>query len=149
MSTKLQENLMSVGLLILRIGFGVYMMTHGWGKVQMVLNGEFDQFADPIGIGVAPSLVLAAGAEFFCAFLVLIGLATRFAAIPVAFTMLVAAFMVHGGDPWTMSGGASKEPALLFFTAFLTLVFTGPGRFSLDSFVAPKLPAPLGKILRP
>jgi putative oxidoreductase len=140
MNTKLQETLASIGLLLLRVGFGGYMMTHGWGKMQMVLSGQFDQFGDPIGIGVAPSLVLAALAEFVCALFVLIGLFTRLSAIPVAFTMLVAAFIVHGGDPWTMGGeGGSKEPALLFLTAFLTLVFTGPGKFSLDTFIAPKV----------
>ena len=148
MNSKLQETLASVGLLILRIGFGGYMMTHGWGKMQMVLSGQFDQFADPIGIGVAPSLVLAAMAEVVCAFLVLIGLFTRLNAIPVAFTMLVAAFIVHGGDPWTMGGdGGSKEPALLFLTAYLTLIFTGAGKFSVDKYIAPHIPKNLGQFL--
>jgi putative oxidoreductase len=127
----------SVGLLVLRLGMGGYMMTHGWGKVQMVLNRQFDQLGDPIGLGNTLSLILATGAEFFCALLVVIGLGTRVAAIPVVITMGVAAFIVHGNDPWTMGAGASKEPALLFLTAFLTLVFTGGGRFSFDALIVP------------
>jgi putative oxidoreductase len=127
----------SIGLLALRLGFGGYMMTHGWGKLQMVINGQFDQFGDPIGLGNTLSLILAMLAEFFCALLVAIGLGTRVAAVPVVMTMATAAFVVHGNDPWTMSGGASKEPALLFFTAFLTLVFTGAGRFSFDALIVP------------
>lgn len=136
----------SVGLLILRLGAGAFMLTHGWGKLQQILNGNF-QFGDPIGIGEAPSLVLATGAEFFCALLVMFGFATRFAAVPVAFTMAVAAFVAHREDPWTMGKAAelffaqqtkypaSKEPALLYLTAFLALAFTGAGRFSLDAII--------------
>jgi putative oxidoreductase len=127
----------SVGLLILRLGMGGYMMTHGWGKLQMVINRQFDQFGDPIGLGNTLSLILAMLAEFFCALLVLIGLGTRVAAVPVVLTMGVAAFVVHASDPWTMGGGASKEPALLFLTGFLALVFLGGGRFSFDALIVP------------
>jgi len=138
----------SVGLLILRVGLGGFMASHGWGKVQMVLDGRLGEFADPIGLGSGVSLVFAAGAEFVCAILVMAGLLTRFAAAAVAFTMGVAAFVVHSADPWSMGEGArrflekeaeswsSKEPALLFLVPFLALVFTGPGRFSLDAHLA-------------
>lgn len=136
----------SIGLLILRLGLGGYMLTHGWGKFQRVISGNL-QFGDPLGIGPEASLILAAGAEFGCAILVILGLFTRFAAIPLVFTMGVAAFIAHGGDPWTMSGGrevfqetgeswASKEPALMYLLAFLPLVFTGAGKFSLDGMIA-------------
>jgi len=136
MDNKRQDLMRSIGLLILRLGFGGYMMTHGWGKLQMVLDGKLDSFGDPIGMGSATSLILSTGAEFFCALLVLIGLGTRFAAIPVAFTMAVAAFVVHRGDPWTLGAGASKQPALMFLIPFLALVFTGAGRFSVDALIA-------------
>ncbi len=148
MNPKCLEHLNSVGLLILRIGFAGYMMTHGWGKMLMVLRWDFENWGDPIGIGLGPSLVLAALAEFVCSFLVLIGLATRLSAIPVAFTMIVAAFVVHASDPWTMTGGASKEPALLFLTAFLTLIFTGPGRFSADALIEPKVRPVVDRFLK-
>lgn len=147
MHASRQDALTSLGLLILRVGMGAYMASHGWGKVHMVINRQWEQFADPIGIGKAPSLVLAAGAEFVCALMVAVGLLTRLAAAPVAFTMAVAAFMVHTNDPWTMGKAyelfkakqtefpASKEPALVFMIAFLAIVFTGPGRISLDALI--------------
>jgi putative oxidoreductase len=122
----------SIGLLLLRLGGGGFMLTHGWGKLQLLIAGEFDKFADPIGLGTTLSLVLTVLAEFVCSLLVIVGLATRFAAAPVVFAMGVAAFVVHANDPWTMGAGASKEPALLFLTMFLTLIFTGAGEFSLD-----------------
>ena len=137
----------SVGLLILRLGVGGYMVSHGWGKLQMVIAGDFGKFGDPIGLGSGASLVLVTAAEFLCPLLVMAGFATRFAAIPVVFAMAVAAFVAHGADPWTMGEGArlflagkakswaSREPALLYLVPFLALAFTGAGRFSIDAWI--------------
>lgn len=124
---------LSIGLLILRVGVGGYLMTHGWGKLQMLLAGK--EFADPIGIGGRLSLMGITAAEFFCALLVAVGFATRLAAIGPVFAMGVAAFVVHANDPWTMGGGAAKEPALLYLIPFLALIFTGPGWFSIDGLI--------------
>lgn len=145
---SLEETLRSVGLLVLRVGAGVYMATHGWSKVRMALAGEFDKFGDPLGLGNTVALLGAAGAEFGCALLVAAGLATRWAALPVVFTMAVAAFVVHGADPWTMSGGASKEPALLYLIAFLAVALCGGGRFSADALLGPKLPERMRFLVR-
>lgn len=138
----------SFGLLLLRLGFGGYMLTHGWGKLQMLLAGNGDKFPDPIGLGNEVSLFAAVGAEFVCSILVMFGVFTRISAVPVAFTMIVAAFVIHGGDPWTMSEGArlfkeklaesasSKEAALLYAIPFLALIFTGGGHYSFDAWRA-------------
>ena len=147
MEARRQDLTTSAGLLILRLGAGGYMLTHGWGKLQMLLAGQSEQFGDPIGLGPQLSLVMVVLAEFVCALLVILGLATRLAAVPIAFTMGVAAFVAHSSDPWTMeqayklfmSGASkfpvSKQPALLYLITFLALVFTGAGRFSLDALV--------------
>jgi putative oxidoreductase len=133
METRRQEFLNSVGLLILRVGFGVYMMVHGWTKVQMILDGNFENFPDPIGIGKTASAILVALAEFGCAALVIVGVLTRFAALPIVFAMAVAAFIHHSADPW--AGPKSREMAMLFLSAFLALVFTGPGKISIDALI--------------
>ncbi|HEX8916517.1 MAG TPA: DoxX family protein [Humisphaera sp.] len=143
MNERRQGLLTSIGLLVLRVGAGGYLMTHGWGKLVMAAEGKFAGFPDPLGIGSTASLISAAGAEFFCALLVALGLLTRLAAIPVAFTMGVAAFVIHQGAAWTMSGVApgvpSREPAMVFLACFVALIFTGPGWFSLDALVYPYL----------
>jgi len=128
----------SIGLLILRVGFGLFMASHGWGKLQMLLAGESENFADPIGVGKWLSLALAVFAEFVCAILIVIGLGTRLASIPLIVTMAVAAFVVHANDPLTMGTGASKEPALLFLIPFVTLFFTGAGKLSMDGLIVPR-----------
>ncbi len=103
-------------------------IAHGWGKFVKVVTGEFT-FADPIGIGQAPSLILAAGAEFVCAILLALGVKTRWMAVPLAFTMFVAAFVHHLDDPW-----GKKEFALLYAIPFVVLAITGGGQYSLDRY---------------
>lgn len=114
------------GLLLLRLGFGVGMMTHGYGKLLKVLQGNFD-FADPIGLGPAVSLVLTAFAEFIAPIFIIIGWKTRWAALFPILTMLVAFAIAHDGDPFSR-----KEKSFVYLIAFLALYFTGPGRYALD-----------------
>lgn len=117
------------GLLFLRLTFGLMMMGHGFGKVQDLIAGKAG-FPDPLGIGSLPSLALAAFGEFFCALAVVVGFKTRWAAIPAAITMLVAAFIFHASDGWE-----KQEFPLLYASAFLALVFTGAGKHSLDAWL--------------
>lgn len=122
--------LTSIGLLSLRLGIGLFMLIgHGWGK----LAGFSDlagRFPDPIGIGSTPSLVLAIFAEVICSALLVVGLGTRFAAVPLLITMLVAAFVIHADDPWS-----KQEFALMYAIPYLTLILTGGGRFALERLI--------------
>lgn len=117
----------NLGLLLLRLAAGGMMAyAHGWGKLQRMLNGEMG-FADPIGIGEELSLILAVFAEFLCGLLVVLGLFTRAALIPLIITMVVAVFIVHADDPFS-----KQEFGLLYLVPYLTLFLTGPGAYSLD-----------------
>lgn len=129
---KRQDLTNSIGLLIIRVMAGALIITHGWGKLQMLFTGRHSEFADPIGLGTFLSLTLATFAEFFCAILVIVGFATRFATAPLAFTMIVAAFIVHANDPM-----ARKELGLLYLAVFLSLIFTGAGKLSIDGLIWP------------
>lgn len=114
------------GVLILRVGISILMLTHGFSKFNKVLNGDFT-FGDPLGVGESTSLLLTVGAEFFCSMLLILGLASRLVLIPLIFTMSVVIFMVKAGEPVK-----EKELALLFLIPYVTLFFTGPGKYSLD-----------------
>lgn len=118
-----------IGLLVLRVGAGVLLMGHGWGKVHNLFSGS-PSFSDPLGIGEVPSLALAAFAEFLCALAVVLGLKVRWAAVPPLAVMLVAALVHHAGDDF-----GHKELPLLFATAFLALVVLGGGRYGLDGLL--------------
>ena len=102
------------------------MIPHGWSKFLNLINGNHS-FADPIGIGESASLILAVLAEFICSILLILGFKTRWAAIPLAFTMLVAAFVVHFSDPW-----GKKELAVIYLIGFVSIALLGPGKYSLD-----------------
>jgi putative oxidoreductase len=116
----------NIGLLLLRVGFGGMMLTHGIPKLLKMLSGDFS-FGDPIGIGATPTLILAVICEVFFPILVIIGFKTRLAAIPVILTMASAAFIVHAADPWGV-----KEMAILYLIAFTAIVLLGPGKYSVD-----------------
>jgi putative oxidoreductase len=127
------ETATSIGLLVLRLGVGLMMLVaHGWGKLAG-FSELTTKFPDPLGLGPTVTLLLAIFAEVVCALLIVVGLGTRFAAVPLLVTMLVAAFIVHADDPW-----ARQEFALLYAIPFLTLIFTGGGRFALDRVVSIK-----------
>lgn len=120
----------SLGLLVLRLTLGGIMaIGHGWSKLAN-FSEMSSKFPDLLGIGSTANLALAIGAELVCAALVAVGLFTRVAAVPLMFTMIMAAFVVHGADPFQ-----KKELALLYLAGFTTLAFTGAGRFSVDGVV--------------
>ncbi|SRR6056297_1421774 len=115
-----------VAILLLRIGTASLMLTHGIPKLLRILEGDFS-FGDPIGIGPTASLILVTFAEAICAALVIIGLVTRAALIPLIIAMTVAVFVAHAGDPFS-----DKELGLFFLISFAVLFLTGPGKYSLD-----------------
>lgn len=127
---KKQQMLADVGLLLTRVCFGLFMLVgHGWGKL-MKLGVTPVKFGDPLGIGMGTSLFLAASTEVFCSALLVVGLATRLSLLPLTFTMITAAFVVHGADPFMR-----KEKALLYLVVYVLLLLAGPGRYSLDHFL--------------
>ncbi|WP_026955105.1 DoxX family protein [Algoriphagus vanfongensis] len=117
-----------LGMLILRLGSAGMMLTHGIPKINRLFADEV-KFADPFGLGPTISLALAVFAEVVCSALLILGLKTRLATIPLMITMLTAAFVAHAADPF-----GRKELPLLYFTVFLVLLIVGGGKYSLDAF---------------
>jgi len=119
--------------LVLRVGFGFYMlMAHGVGNFQTLMAGGKIDFPALMGMPSSVCLALTVFAEFIACLFIIVGYKTRLATIPLVITMIVAAFMVHGPDPFTAKGGPSKEMALLYMTGFLAIYFLGSGKYSLD-----------------
>jgi len=75
------------------------MLIHGWQKLSG-FSEMAETFPDPLGMGSRMSLISAIGTELGCSLLLIAGVATRLVALPLAFTMIVALFVVHGNDPW-------------------------------------------------
>ena len=119
--------------LLLRLGFGILMIpNHGYAKL-MSFQEKKDQFMDFLGFGGPASMALAIFAEFFCSVLLVFGLFTRLATIPLIITTLVI-LSVH---QWEVFGKHELVPA--FLTAYLAILLLGPGKYSLDSFISSRL----------
>lgn len=119
-----------LGLLILRLWLGLSMgVLHGLVKAQN-FDGILSQFKSMIGLGPKPELMLALFAELVCSVLLVLGLFTRVAAVFLIVTMAVAFFVAHGA---VLSGAGSGELAFIYLAGFVTLFFTGAGKFSVDS----------------
>jgi len=119
-------------LLLFRVGVAMMMITHGWSKIAN-FSERMESFPDPYGMGVAFSLQLTIFAEFFCAILLGLGFMTRLAVLPLIIAMITAAFVVHGGDPFS-----DREMALLYMLSFIFLFLRGPGLYSMDGQINKK-----------
>ena len=117
----------NIALLLIRIVFaGSMLYGHGLSKFYRLIEGDLS-FANPIGIGEAPTLVLAVFSEFLAPLFILIGYKTKIFSFFPAATMFVAAFIVHLSDPF-----ARKEKAILFLIGFVVIMMMGPGKYSID-----------------
>lgn len=83
-----------------------------------------------MGLSPAVSLGLATFAEFFCSLLLILGLFTRLATIPLLITMVVIMNIHH----WQMFGEHELAPAFLF--GYGAILLLGPGKFSLDARIS-------------
>jgi putative oxidoreductase len=120
-------------LLILRIVFGGLMLfNHALPKFDKLSNTPI-KFPDPLGVGSDISLYLVLFSEGLCSILLVLGLFTRFASLPLVFTMSVAAFYIHLDD--SLDG---KEASLLYLAAYIILFAFGAGKFSLDKLIRPR-----------
>lgn len=121
----------NVGLFLLRVFTGAAMLTHGvpkliggpglWRGVGAVM-GSIGAPGPAVFWGL-----MAALAEGVAAFTLALGFLSRASAAMVAFTMTVAAFIAHHGDPF-----AKREPALLYLAITLAFALKGGGKYSLD-----------------
>jgi putative oxidoreductase len=129
LSTKYSASAFNTAIFILRVGAGILMAVHGYDKL-VHFKQYSAQFINLLGLGQSTSLALTIFAEFFCSIFVILGLFTRLAVIPIMIVMLIAIFKAHNVDIF----GEAEHPAL-FFLIFLTLLFVGPGRVSVDGMV--------------
>jgi putative oxidoreductase len=119
--------------LAVRIVVGVVFAQTGWQKLN-ALPRMIQNFRD-WGIP-APEILtpLASGIEFVGGLLLLVGLLTRFAAVPLMIVMVVAIVSAKLGEIDSIVTLLGFEE-VSYFVMFAWLAIAGPGPVSLDHFV--------------
>ncbi len=124
---------LQIALFLIRVSFGIIYIMHGFPKIAggpERWEGIGGAMAN-VGIGFAPVFwgFMASISEFGGGLLLVLGLLTRPAAAFMAFTMLLATFMhITGGDPVN-----SALHSLKGLVVFVALLYSGPGRWSVDN----------------
>ena len=138
----------SLALLALRLVLGWTFTFHGSQKLFGAFNGPGMQawtgIIDSMHLPLLPASAwayMAAGGEFFGGILVLIGLLTRLATLPIIVTMLVAIVSVTGANGF----GGSYDPVkglqlgyefnLALIAMSVALLLSGAGLLSLDALL--------------
>lgn len=117
-------------MFFLRLVFGLTLLAkHGFPKMASFESLQ-TQFYSFMGMGSKISLILAIFGEMLCSLFIVLGLFTRFAAAALVIMMLV---IIFGHDAGKALG--ESELAILYLGAFVTLLFCGAGRVSIDAMI--------------
>jgi putative oxidoreductase len=123
-----------LGLLALRLGGALpLLLKHGLEKV-FTFSAMAAHFPDPLHIGAIPSLLFAMLSDAICSVLVLVGLATRWAALVCFTNIFVAWAFVHHFQFFGRAGGHG-ELIVLYLAIMLTLFLSGAGKYSVDGLL--------------
>jgi putative oxidoreductase len=128
---------MATGILLLRLTIGLTLAAHGAQKLFCWFGGfgleRTGQAFDAIGFRPGRHHALFAGlVEVAAGALLVLGFATPLAAALTLSVMMVAAVSVHWRNGFFITEGGYEFNAV-FGAAALTIAFTGPGTYSLDS----------------
>ena len=131
MNTKnIFVGLQDIFLLLVRVAVSFAMLSHGFPKLQKLLDGGEIEFYSFLGLNATISLALVVFAEFVCSIFIILGLFTRWASFFLIFTMAMAAFVIHGADPFE-----KRELSILYLSVFLLIFAYGAGKFSVDALI--------------
>ena len=133
-----------VGPLAVRLTLGSVFLGTGWGKLHNL--GQVTSFFTELGIPF-PSVQapMVSGIELFGGALILVGLFTRFAALPLMATMVVAILTAKRPEIDGIRSLLAFDESV-YFAGFLWLAVAGAGKASLDWLIFGRkspLPRPL------
>ena len=139
-SSGYSETGLSAGLFIIRILIGVLMGIYGYQKLMDFGTQSVSDFwvkeVNFLGLGGKVSLGLTIFAELFCSILLILGLATRLALIPLIicmgfiFVTMNNFEIIQKGD-----NGPHMNDVFFYMMIYVALLLTGPGKWSLDYLI--------------
>jgi len=116
-------------MFILRVSFGILMFYHGFQKITH-FETTSQHMPNLMGMGITVNTSLIIFAEFFCSLLIILGLFTRLACVPIIIGMGVAVYKAHEMDVF-----AQGQLAALFLIGFIVILLIGPGKVSVDQLI--------------
>lgn len=131
------EGLQWFALLLGRLAVGLLFMSTGWGKVHDL--EKVTHFFEQLGIP-APGFhaVLVGYSELICGTLLVLGLVTRFATIPLIVSMIVAILTAKRADLHGVFDLVGFDE-FTYLCVLLMIGVLGPGAASLDHVLARRL----------
>ena len=129
LSTKYSNGAFNFGMLVLRVAAGLLLAHHGYQKL-IKFNVLRHQFMNFMHLGSTVSLTLIIIAELVCGILLILGLFTRLACIPIIIGMCVVVFMATN-----MQIFAEGEKGMIYLAITITILCCGPGKISVDGMM--------------
>jgi len=115
-----------IGLPYLRVAASLLVLAvHGFPKVLHYAS-EAAAIEDPFHLGKTLSISFAIFAEVICPPLMILGIGTRLAAIPILVVTMIALLFVH--RDWSLAQG---QFAWMLLILFGTIAISGPGRYTV------------------
>jgi putative oxidoreductase len=119
------------GLAVLRIVTGFVFVMHGYQKFFGMGIGGVTGFFGSLGVpGPHFFAMVVSAVELVGGIALVLGVLTRFVAIPLIIDMMTAIVIVHAKNGFFVPKGI--EFVLMLMTSCITLVLAGPGAFSID-----------------
>lgn len=145
-----EKNPDNVAPLFLRLIIGFGAMQHGWAKLSRGPAG-FEKLLIYLNIPFHHLASLTVPyIELLCGLAILLGVFTRWVSVPLICTMLVAMFTIHIHYGFSsiktigltadgpLFGPPGYEVNLLYIAGLISLMLTGAGALSVDSYRSKK-----------
>jgi uncharacterized membrane protein YphA (DoxX/SURF4 family) len=125
------ENSFSNGLIFTRVATGLIISTYGFEIFDVKQIDGYEQWLADIHFPFPRWMAyLGKLVELVGGICLTLGLFTRLVTIPLVITMVVITFM--------MGDGNFRSDSFLLLLLFMTFLFTGSGKWSLDHFIFSK-----------
>jgi putative oxidoreductase len=138
---------MGIAVLVMRVVIGIAFVLHGTPKIEHAATWMNAMAFHPPAV----LQVMAAVAEFFGGWALILGVATPVAALLIGIDMIVAITAVHipHGAPLVSSNGESLELPGLYLVGTIAIILAGPRQFSIDALIGRHVPDVRSRLARP
>jgi putative oxidoreductase len=127
----------TIGLFLIRLIIGLLMAFYGYEKLihfnDLAASEFWAKNVSFLGMSGKTPLALTVFAEFFCSIFLILGLFTRFSLLVLMFCMAYIFLVIF---PFSIidkgENGYHFNETFVYFIIYTGLLFTGPGKFSLD-----------------